>query len=160
MRAQLSNNLSRQHLGRFSAGADAVIDLRSFEDIRKMRRRPNRRSDGCVTAGTGLLSRASIDCGVRPTTARCGMKGRDDLMAVLLDPGSHVAGVFTESDTAAAAARWSRRHCRNAKARAIITNAGNANAFTGEKGTRMSLPRAGSPRILAPKARMCHRQPG
>ena len=31
--------------------------------------------------------------GVRLTTARCGMKyqGRDDLMAMLLDPGSHVA---------------------------------------------------------------------
>ena len=74
--------------------------------------------------------------GVRLTTARCGMKyqGRDDLMAMLLDPGSHVAGVFTESDTAAAAPRWNRQHCRNATARAIITNAGNANAFTGEQG--------------------------
>ncbi len=74
--------------------------------------------------------------GLRLTTARCGMKyqGRDDLMAILLDPGSHVAGVFTESDTAAAAPRWSRQHCRNSKARAIITNAGNANAFTGEQG--------------------------
>ena len=37
MRAQLSNNLSRQHLGRLleTLRADAVIDLRSFEDIRK-----------------------------------------------------------------------------------------------------------------------------
>ena len=74
--------------------------------------------------------------GVRLTTAQCGMKyqGRDDLMAMLLDPCSHVAGVFTESDTAAAAPRWNRQHCRNATARAIITNAGNANAFTGEQG--------------------------
>ena len=37
MRAQLSNNLSRQHLGRLleTLRADAVIDLRSFEDIRQ-----------------------------------------------------------------------------------------------------------------------------
>ena len=37
MRAQLSNNLSRQHLGRLleTLRADAVIDLRSIEDIRK-----------------------------------------------------------------------------------------------------------------------------
>ena len=48
--------------------------------------------------------------GVRLTTARCGMKyqGRDDLMAMLIDPGSHVAGVFTKSDTAAAAVRHGR----------------------------------------------------
>ena len=74
--------------------------------------------------------------GVRLTTARCGMKyqSRDDLMAMLIDPGSHVAGVFTKSDTAAAAVRWSRERCRNSTARAIITNAGNANAFTGEHG--------------------------
>lgn len=74
--------------------------------------------------------------GVRLTTARCGMKyqSRDDLMAMLIDPGSHVAGVFTKSDTAAAAVRWSRERCQNSTARAIITNAGNANAFTGEHG--------------------------
>ena len=74
--------------------------------------------------------------GVRLTTARCGMKyhGRDDLMAMLIDPDSYVAGVFTKSDTAAAATRWSREKCRNAKAQAILTNAGNANAFTGEQG--------------------------
>ena len=74
--------------------------------------------------------------GVRLTTARCGMKyhGRDDLMAILIDPDSYVVGVFTQSDTAAAATRWSRENCRNARARAIITNAGNANAFTGEQG--------------------------
>ena len=74
--------------------------------------------------------------GVRLTTARCGMKyqSRDDLMAMLIDPGSHVAGVFTKSDTAAAAVRWSRERCSNSTARAIITNAGNANAFTGEHG--------------------------
>ena len=37
MRAQLSNNLSRQHLGRLleTLRADAVIDLRRFEDVRK-----------------------------------------------------------------------------------------------------------------------------
>ncbi len=76
--------------------------------------------------------------GIRLTTARCGMKyhGRDDLMAMLIDPDSNVAGVFTQSETAAAAIRWNREKCRNGRARAIITNAGNANAFTGKQGMR------------------------
>jgi len=74
--------------------------------------------------------------GVRITTAASGKKykGRDDMMAVLIDPESQVAGVFTRSDTAAAAVQWSRDKCRNGTARAIITNAGNANAFTGKAG--------------------------
>ncbi len=74
--------------------------------------------------------------GIRLTTAQCGMKyqGRDDLMAILIEPDGHVAGMFTQSDTVAAAPRWSRDNCRSAKVRAIITNAGNANAFTGDQG--------------------------
>ena len=77
--------------------------------------------------------------GVRITVAASGMKyqGRDDMMAILIDPGSHIAGVFTKSDTAAPAVIWSRDHCRVGdpqNIRAIITNAGNANAFTGQRG--------------------------
>ncbi|MDB2324211.1 bifunctional glutamate N-acetyltransferase/amino-acid acetyltransferase ArgJ [Alphaproteobacteria bacterium] len=77
--------------------------------------------------------------GVRITSAASGMKyqGRDDMMAMLIDPGSYVAGVFTTSDTAAPAVIWSRDHCHqngDQNIRAIITNAGNANAFTGQQG--------------------------
>jgi glutamate N-acetyltransferase/amino-acid N-acetyltransferase len=45
-----------------------------------------------------------------------------------------VAGVFTRSDTAAAPVIWSRDVVASGRARAILTNAGNANAFTGERG--------------------------
>ncbi|MEL0292387.1 MAG: bifunctional glutamate N-acetyltransferase/amino-acid acetyltransferase ArgJ [Alphaproteobacteria bacterium] len=74
--------------------------------------------------------------GVRLVTAASGTKykGRDDMMAMLLDESCQVAGVFTMSDTAAAAVAWSRTNSQNGVARAIITNAGNANAFTGAHG--------------------------
>ena len=45
-----------------------------------------------------------------------------------------VAGVFTRSDTAAAPVIWSRGVMASGQARAILTNAGNANAFTGQRG--------------------------
>jgi len=75
-------------------------------------------------AGIGLATAAS---GAR-------YKGRDDLLLMTLAPGSTVAGVFTKSDTAAAPVCWSRTITRRGTAAAIITNAGNANAFTGTRG--------------------------
>ena len=45
-----------------------------------------------------------------------------------------VAGVFTRSDTAAAPVIRSRNVVASGRAGAILTNAGNANAFTGERG--------------------------
>jgi len=62
--------------------------------------------------------------------------GRDDVMLALLAPGTTAAGVFTRSKTASAPVEW----CREAlvrgggAARAVIVNAGNANAFTGRAG--------------------------
>ncbi len=62
--------------------------------------------------------------------------GRDDVMLALLAPGTAAAGVFTRSKTASAPVEW----CREAlvrgggAARAVIVNAGNANAFTGRAG--------------------------
>jgi len=75
-------------------------------------------------AGIGLATAAS---GTR-------YKGRDDLLLMMLVPASTVAGVFTKSDTAAAPVCWSRTITRRGTAAAIITNAGNANAFTGTRG--------------------------
>jgi glutamate N-acetyltransferase/amino-acid N-acetyltransferase len=74
--------------------------------------------------------------GINLATAASGMRyrGRDDLLLITLAPGSHVAGVFTKSDTAAAPVCWSRTIAKNGRALAIITNAGNANAFTGRLG--------------------------
>ena len=75
-------------------------------------------------------------CGVKLATAASGMRyqGRDDLMLITLAPDSTVATVFTQSDTAAAPVHWSQNIAKNGRAAAIITNAGNANAFTGRQG--------------------------
>ncbi len=75
--------------------------------------------------------------GVALATAETGLKyrDRDDLLLIALAPGSAVAGVLTRSLTASAPVEW----CRGALAaggrgRAIVVNAGNANAFTGRAG--------------------------
>ena len=74
--------------------------------------------------------------GIKLGTAASGMRyqGRDDLLLISLAPESSVAGVFTQSDTAAAPVGWSRKIAATGAATAIITNAGNANAFTGSYG--------------------------
>ena len=61
-------------------------------------------------------------------------KGRDDLLLMTLCESATVAGVFTRSDTAAAPVQWCRDRIVSGTARAILTNAGNANAFTGQNG--------------------------
>src|SRR3546814_16394604 len=53
---------------------------------------------------------------------------------MVLDPGSTVAGVLTRSKTASAPVDWCRAQLPRGRARAIIVNSGNANAFTGKTG--------------------------
>ena len=74
--------------------------------------------------------------GIKLGTAASGMRyqGRDDLLLISLASGNSVAGVFTQSDTAAAPVGWSRKIVKTGTAAAIITNAGNANAFTSSHG--------------------------
>jgi glutamate N-acetyltransferase/amino-acid N-acetyltransferase len=74
--------------------------------------------------------------GIRLSVGQSGMKykGRDDVMLLLAQEGSTVAGIFTQSATAAAPVDWSRAGIASGNPRAIITNAGNANAFTGTRG--------------------------
>jgi len=76
--------------------------------------------------------------GVRLATAHCGIryKGRTDLMVVLLDSGTAVAGVFTRSRTQGAPVDWCRKALPTGKARAIVVNSGNANVFTGKAGRK------------------------
>jgi glutamate N-acetyltransferase/amino-acid N-acetyltransferase len=76
-------------------------------------------------AGVRLAARA---CGVR-------YKGRTDVCLMAFDPGTTVAGVFTRSLTASAPVERCRKHLKGGKARAILVNSGNANAFTGKVGT-------------------------
>ena len=63
-------------------------------------------------------------------------KGRDDLLLVALPTGTTVAGVFTSSKMPSAAVDLSRVHLKGGKARALVVNAGNANAFTGAAGAK------------------------
>ncbi|MEM7634317.1 MAG: bifunctional glutamate N-acetyltransferase/amino-acid acetyltransferase ArgJ [Pseudomonadota bacterium] len=76
--------------------------------------------------------------GVRLATAATGVKyqGRDDLLLCVLDKGATVAGVLTTSKTCSAAVDLCRANLQNGKARAIVVNASNANAFTGKAGLR------------------------
>ena len=61
-------------------------------------------------------------------------RGRPDVMLAALAPGSRVAGVFTRSRCASAPVDWCREHVGRGTARAVLCNAGNANAFTGAAG--------------------------
>ena len=74
--------------------------------------------------------------GIKLATAATGLKykGRDDLFLMLADEGTSFAGVFTKSATAAAPVHVSREGLKSGQARAVLTNAGNANAFTGRAG--------------------------
>lgn len=74
--------------------------------------------------------------GVTLAAGRCGVayKGRTDLLLAELQKGTQIAGVFTRSLTASAPVKWCRSILSGGKARAIVINAGNANAFTGRAG--------------------------
>ena len=74
--------------------------------------------------------------GLHLATAASGLKykGRDDLLLIVADEGTSFAGVFTQSATAAAPVLVSKAGLATGQARAILTNAGNANAFTGRAG--------------------------
>ena len=75
--------------------------------------------------------------GVTLSTAASGMKytGRDDMLLMQLGDSGSIAAVFTKSDTAAAPVAWCRWQLgTGGGTRAILVNAGNANAFTGDGG--------------------------
>jgi len=74
--------------------------------------------------------------GVRMSVAQAGVKyqGRTDVWLAEVPAGSTIAGVFTRSKTASAPVDWCRRQLPGGKARAVLVNSGNANAFTGTAG--------------------------
>lgn len=63
-------------------------------------------------------------------------KGRDDLMLAVMETGTSAAGVFTTSKAPSAAVEWCQSRLQEGRgnARALLVNAGNANAFTGKAG--------------------------
>ena len=74
--------------------------------------------------------------GVRFASGAAGIKykGRTDVTLVLFDEGTTVAGVFTTSKCPSAPVDWCRSNLPAGRARALVVNSGNANAFTGRKG--------------------------
>jgi len=74
--------------------------------------------------------------GVRLATAQAGIRyaGRTDVLLALFDAGTTTAGVFTKSKCPSAPVEWCRAHLKSGKARALVVNSGNANAFTGKSG--------------------------
>ena len=74
--------------------------------------------------------------GVRIATAEAGIKykNRTDLLAMVFDKGTEVAGVFTKSKCPSAPVDFCRQNLPDGSARILVVNSGNANAFTGKKG--------------------------
>ncbi len=59
---------------------------------------------------------------------------RCDLTFVELAEGTSLAGVFTQSACASSEVELGREQVKSGRARAVIVNAGNSNAFTGHRG--------------------------
>jgi glutamate N-acetyltransferase/amino-acid N-acetyltransferase len=74
--------------------------------------------------------------GVRLGAVEAGIRyeNRKDLMAIVFDKPAQVAGVFTQSKCSSAPVDWCRKRLKGSKARCVVVNSGNANAFTGKRG--------------------------
>jgi glutamate N-acetyltransferase/amino-acid N-acetyltransferase len=98
--------------------------------------------------------------GVTLATAAAGIryKGRTDVLLAIMDKGTSVAGVFTQSKCPSAPVEWCRAKLgggsRKGSARALVVNSGNANAFTGKTGRQATALTA----AIAAKAVGCQPQ--
>jgi glutamate N-acetyltransferase/amino-acid N-acetyltransferase len=74
--------------------------------------------------------------GYRAAGVRCGIKasGNLDLAVVIADQTCSAAGTFTTNRIAAAPVQWDRPLVPSDRIRAVVINAGNANAATGQQG--------------------------
>ena len=91
---------------------------------------------GGVTAAAGF-SAACCAAGIK-------YQGRTDMAMVYSDAPCAVAGVFTSNVVKAAPVVWDRQIVQNVRtARAVVVNAGIANAATGEAGMEMCRQTAG-----------------
>jgi glutamate N-acetyltransferase/amino-acid N-acetyltransferase len=74
--------------------------------------------------------------GARLATAAAGIRypGRTDVLLALFDAGTTAAGMLTRSKCPSAPVEWCRAHLKSGKARVLVANSGNANAFTGKSG--------------------------
>src|SRR5436305_13347324 len=76
--------------------------------------------------------------GVRLASAATGIryKNRADVLLAVMPEGTTVAGCFTLSKSRSAPVDWCAEALKGGTARAIVINAGNANAFTGSAGVK------------------------
>jgi glutamate N-acetyltransferase/amino-acid N-acetyltransferase len=73
--------------------------------------------------------------GFRAAAVRCALKTEgDDLALIVSDYEASVAGTFTTNQVKAACVRWTANVVQADRARAIVCNAGNANACNGPRG--------------------------
>jgi glutamate N-acetyltransferase / amino-acid N-acetyltransferase len=74
--------------------------------------------------------------GVTLATAETGIryKNRPDVLLALMPKGTTVAGCLTTSKSSSAPVDWCKAGLKQGSARALVVNAGNANAFTGKAG--------------------------
>ncbi|MGF1486688.1 MAG: bifunctional ornithine acetyltransferase/N-acetylglutamate synthase [Prochloraceae cyanobacterium] len=90
---------------------------------------------GGVTAAKGYQA-AGIKAGLKAS-------GHQDLALILSDTEAIAAGVFTQTQVRAACVDYCRQHLqKKASARAILCNAGQANAATGSRGVEDAIESA------------------
>ena len=77
----------------------------------------------------GGVTLASAATGIR-------YKNRPDVLLAVVQPGCTVAGCFTTSKSRSAPVDWCAAALAGGTARAVVINAGNANAFTGKAGVK------------------------
>lgn len=93
-----------------------------------------------MTVVSPLVSKSLPDmpalAGVRMATAGAGIKyeNRTDLLFLIFDKTADAAGVFTRSRCPSAPVDHCRAVLAHGRARGVVVNSGNANAFTGAKG--------------------------
>src|SRR5262245_731773 len=90
-----------------------------------------------MSASTDSKARGAVTVprGFRASGFACGIKpGRPDLALLVADAACPAAAVFTTNRAQAAPVIVSREHLRSGSARAVVVNAGCANAATGERG--------------------------
>jgi len=96
--------------------------------------------EGSVTTPLGFCA-AGVFCDIKQLgTGKGSDKGQKrDLMLLASDCPATVAGMFTTNQVCAAPVKVSIPHASKARAQAIISNSGNANACTGRQGMKDAL---------------------
>ena len=84
-----------------------------------------------ITSPKGFFA-AGVHCGVKKS-------GNNDLGLLVCPTGAKAAAVFTTNKIVSAAITVSKRHIKSTSISAVVVNAGNANACTGEKGVKNAI---------------------